>query len=87
MEAGDRDVRGVPNVNAAGQQLQGGPRPGPGSGQSVGLRGDALAVRLTARQRDLKKLAGDLFGPVGLLHDAPRRSPDHPRTSWRGAEV
>jgi hypothetical protein len=37
--------------------------------KSAGLRGNALAVCPAARQWDLKELAGDLFGPIGFVHD------------------
>jgi len=35
----------------------------------AGLPSDALTVRPAARQWNLQQLAGDLLGPVGLLHD------------------
>src|SRR5262245_31543711 len=48
--------------------------------KSAGLSGDALAVRPAARQGDLKELAGDLFGPVGLFHDLDAKRPDAGRS-------
>ena len=86
MEAGVDQLGGVADVMEPGSGFEQVGILAEDRPKSAGLPSNALAVCPAARQRNLKELAGDLFGPVGLLHD-PTLSDSMTDTHGRGRAV